>query len=340
MNAKERLLAAIKGERTDRLPCICPGGMMNMITRDLQQSCGIKWPDAHTDPVMMANLATASYENGCFDNIGVPFCMTIEAESLGAKVTMGTDIYEPHVTEYAIDTALDWRKLSRADFGKGRPAAVLEAIRLIKAKGLDAPIIGNLTGPISVASSVMDPVQFYKELRKQPEACHEYLNFVSDELIEFARAEIKAGAEVIAISEPSGTGEILGPKMFEEYAVRYINRILDGIADESVPTIVHICGNMRSVYEQFNKVRSDVLSFDSAVGMFDARRELPDRILMGNVSTYAIEFSDPEGVARLTRHARDGGSNIMAPACGIGVRSPIENVRAMIAALEEDAENA
>ena len=39
MNEKERLKKALHHEKTDRPPCICPGGMMNMITTDLMD----KW---------------------------------------------------------------------------------------------------------------------------------------------------------------------------------------------------------------------------------------------------------------------------------------------------------
>lgn len=67
-------------------------GMMNMITTDLMDACGVTWPEAHTDAQMMADLALASYQHGCFENVGVPFCMTIEAEELGAKVTLGSKI--------------------------------------------------------------------------------------------------------------------------------------------------------------------------------------------------------------------------------------------------------
>ncbi len=41
MNEKERLKKALHHEKTDRPPCICPGGMMNMITTDLMDRSGI-----------------------------------------------------------------------------------------------------------------------------------------------------------------------------------------------------------------------------------------------------------------------------------------------------------
>ena len=66
MNEKERLKKALHHEKTDRPPCICPGGMMNMITSDLMDKAGIYWPEAHMDAAQMAGLAEASYKSCCF----------------------------------------------------------------------------------------------------------------------------------------------------------------------------------------------------------------------------------------------------------------------------------
>lgn len=336
MTEKERLKKAFHHEAVDRPPCICPGGMMNMITTELMDKSGASWPEAHTDPEMMARLALANYENGCFENMGVPFCMTVEAEALGAQITIGNKKSEPHVTGYAIDSVTEWESLKPLDEDTGRARVVLDAIRLLKEKDLDVPIIGNVTGPVSTASSVMEPVVFYKELRKKNEAAHACMDFVTREIIKFARAQVQAGADVIAISDPSGTGEILGPRMFEEFAVHYLNMLLEALKETGVGTIVHICGQMKNVYRQIDLVHSDVLSFDSVVSMKDARKNLRDRVLMGNVSTYALEFGDPARVAKLTKNCVESGSDIIAPACGLGTTSPLINIQAILQTLKEE----
>ena len=141
---------------------------------------------------------------------------------------------------------------------------------------------------------------------------------------------------MIAISDPSGTGEILGPKYFEEFAVTYINRLLGGLQKEKLGTIVHICGQMSPVYKEINEVKSSALSFDSIVPMKEARKHLPDRVLMGNVSTYALEFGDPERVKMLTKSCIKSGSDIIAPACGLGMKSPLVNIQAILACMQED----
>ncbi|CQR73728.1 Uroporphyrinogen decarboxylase [Sporomusa ovata DSM 2662] len=336
---KERLNKVFSEEKVDRPPCICPGGMMNMVTAELMEEVGICFPEAHTNARMMADLAAAVYEKGCFENYGVPFCMTIEAENLGAKVDLGTSFYEPHVVEYAITSVKEWDRLAAVNSRQGRADVVVEAIKLLKAKRNDVPIVGNITGPISMASSLMEPVVFYKELRKNNAKAHEFMEFVTNQLIAFAKRQIEAGADIIAISDPSGTGEILGPKPFEEFAVKYINKIIDSIQSENKQTIVHICGQMRKVYAGVAKIKSDVLSFDSIVSMKEARENLGDRLLMGNISTYAIEFGEPGKIALLTERCVGDGVNIISPACGLGMKSPLKNVKSILETLTKGAAN-
>lgn len=337
LTPKERLKNALDKKPVDRPPCICPGGMMNMVTAQLMDAVQIYLPEAHQDARKMADLARTVYDTGCFENYGVPFCMTVEAEKLGAKVDLGSVVYEPHVTKYAIDSVSDYGKLAALDVKNGRDQVVLDAIRILKKETADVPIVGNLTGPISTASSVMEPVVFYKELRKKNQEAHAYMEFITDQLIAFGRAQIEAGADVIAISDPSGTGEILGPKYFKEFAVTYLNKLLDGLQKEKMGTIVHICGQMNAVYQEIDEVQSNVLSFDSVVSMKEARAHLKNRILMGNVSTYALEFADPQKVKTLTRNCVKNGSDILSPACGLGMKSPLENVKAILSSLKEDA---
>ena len=337
LTPKERLRMILEGKNTDRPACICPGGMMNMVTSELMDKVKVHMPEAHNDARQMADLAKAVYEEGCFENYGVPFCMTVEAEEMGAKVDMGSHVYEPHVVEYAIGSVSDYKRLTPVDLTKGRAKVVLDAIRILKEETEGVPIIGNLTGPISTASSVMEPVVFYKELRKKNQEAHGYMEFITEQLIAFGRAQIEAGADIIAISDPSGTGEILGPKYFKEFAVTYINKLLDSLQDEKMGTIVHICGQMSPVYKEVNEVHSSALSFDSIVSMREAREHLKDRVLMGNVSTYALEFGNPDKVKLLTRGCVKNGSDIISPACGLGMKSPLANVQSILACLQEDA---
>lgn len=336
MTEKDRLLAAFNHEEVDRKPLICPGGMMNMITTELMEVSGVFWPEAHEDPVVMADMAQASWEHHCFDNVGVPFCMSVEAEAMGAQVTLGNTIAEPHVTEYAFQDIADWKTCTVPDVNQGRMAVVVEAIKILKSRDLPVPIVGNVVGPVSVASSVQDAVKYYKQLRRNPEEMHKFMDFVTKHVADFAVAQAEAGADVIAIADPSGTGEILGPKLFKEYAVDYLNVVLRALKPYNVKTIVHICGQMHSVYEPLSLLECDALSFDAVVSLRQAKEQLGDKFLIvGNINTFALETNDIAKAAALARNGAKGVSDIIAPACGLGTGSPLVNVQQLMKTLDE-----
>ncbi|MEL7621975.1 MAG: uroporphyrinogen decarboxylase family protein [Clostridiales bacterium] len=330
LREKERLIHTLRQQAVDRPPFICPGGMMNLVTREMMEKAAVYWPEGHQNPEAMAKLAMAAWQEGCFENYGLPFCMTVEAEGMGAKVDMGSLTCEPHVVGYAISTVKDWRVLPMLDCGSGRARVTLEAIRLLHSRAEDIPIIGNLTGPISLAGSLLDPVIFYRELRKEKEEAREFLNFICRSLINFGLCQMEEGADIIAISDPSGSGEILGPKLFGEYVVPALNRIIDAL-QESCPhcqVIVHICGKMHKVYGQLQKLHCKAISFDALVNLREARAALPGKVIMGNISTYALEFAGIEKIQGIVGHCLSSGANIVAPACGLGINTPIENLRA------------
>ncbi|MBI9091918.1 MAG: hypothetical protein JEZ12_22125 [Desulfobacterium sp.] len=322
---------ALHGETVDRPPCICPGGMMNMIVEELMDLTGSPWPEAHSDPHLMADLAAGIYTHGGFENYGVPFCMTVEAEAMGAPVFMGTKTNEPRVTAYPINSVSQWRELNNIDVTTGRAKVVLDAITLLKDRNSDVPVLANLTGPVSLASSLMEPVMYYKELHKNPRDAHGIMAHVTQNLITFGRAQLDAGATVLTISDPSGTGEILGPKMFRQYAVPYLNQIVDALkASATGGTIIHICGRLKSIYPELNMLTSDAISFDAITDVKQVAENVLGKVLMGNVSTFALENSPPEKIKRLAKNCINNGVKILSPACGIGPRTQLQNIQAMV----------
>ncbi|GAA0704564.1 MtaA/CmuA family methyltransferase [Paraclostridium ghonii] len=331
MNPKERLFKVLSGEKVDRPPCICPGGMMNMIIEDVMDIENVCWPEAHTNPQMMAELTQGMYKNKAFENFGVPFCMTVEAEGMGATVYMGTKNTEPRVTKYPIEYSEEYKKLKNIDVNEGRAKVVLDAIKILKEKNEDVPIIANLTGPVSLASSLLEPMIFFKEIRKKPQRVHEFMDFVTDNLIVFGKAQLEAGADILTISDPSGTGEILGAKNFNEFAVPYLNKIVDELKKyANGGTIIHICGRLKSIYKELNSLHSDAISFDSITSVRQVIDNVSNKAIMGNVSTFALENSDVGSLQTMCNSCLNSGVDILSPACGIGVRTKLDNIKVLL----------
>ena len=87
---------------------------------------------------------------------------------------------------------------------------------------------------------------------------------------------------------------------------------------------------MKSVYDKVARINSDAFSFDAVVSLREARNNLPGKAIMGNVSTFAIEMQDEKTVEKLTKACYNNGSDIISPACGLGMGSELKNVQAVL----------
>jgi [methyl-Co(III) methanol-specific corrinoid protein]:coenzyme M methyltransferase len=65
------------------------------------------------------------------------------------------------------------------------------------------------------------------------------------------------------------------------------------------------------------------------------KEEFPTLTTMGNVSTYLLEFGDPEKVARQTGSLIRDGVDIISPACGLSTSTALDNINAMTTAVKE-----
>ncbi len=324
MNEKERLLKALKGEAVDRPPVICPGGMMNASVTELLE--GFE-KNHNTDLASMVEAACRVHERAGFENLGVPFDMTVEAEPLGARIDMGDKLIEPRVTEYSEeDIEVIVKKYKVDPRGERRMELTLEA--LSRLKNPQVPVIGNITGHISTATSVIDPLAIFRLLRKDPGKAYAFFSFINGYSKKYAVEMIKAGADVIAISDPTATGEILGSRNFEKFAVPFYKEMIDTIHSFGVPVIVHICGKAESIIESLNLINADALSFDSVVNMRSAKARINTR-LMGNVNTQLLHMGAREKIISITSNCIASGVDIVSPACGLSMSTTVSNLQAM-----------
>lgn len=324
MNEKERLLKVLRNEEVDRPPVICPGGMMNAAVTDILLNID---KNHNCDCDSMVKAAKLVNEEIGFENYGVPFCMTVEAEPLGIELSFGDKTVEPRVTKYNENELEEIIKsYNIKPLMDKRMPVVIEAIK--KLKNDNVPVIGNITGPISTATSIVDPLKLIKMFRREPELAYKFIEYVNEYSIDYAKEMIKAGADVIAISDPTATGEILGKKNFEKFAYPMYRKFLDEMHKVNTPVIIHICGDSKNIIESLDDLNIDAVSFDSRVNMRDARLKIKNN-LMGNVSTQLLHQGDKERIIRVTENCIASDVNIVSPACGLSMATPKENLKIM-----------
>jgi [methyl-Co(III) methanol-specific corrinoid protein]:coenzyme M methyltransferase len=332
LTARERLAAVTRFEPVDRPPFLCPGGMMNMAVTDAMDESGVEWPDAHGDAHAMAALTRVAANVTGIENLGLPFCMTVEAEGLGAPVFFGTRETEPRVAEYVMTDLGETDRVHAFDAHSGRALVVADAVRELAAereRTADAlPVIVCLTGPVSLATSLIEPLTFYRAMRRDRERAHRLLEISTEAVLAFGDVLITAGADAVCIADPSATGELLGRKAFDEFAAPYLNDLTRHFAERDTPTIVHVCGDVTSLGTTLDELAAPVVSVDSLVKIGSATTLAPSKAVMGNVSTYLLEYGKAETVAASAVNAHRQGAAIVAPACGIGARTPARNLKA------------
>ncbi len=324
---KERLLRALSFKKIDRPPVIIPGGMMAGTLYALLKDHNLDYPAIHTDKDAMVGY-TRLLKRVCeIDNFGVPFCMTVEAEDFGAGVDLGTPYKEPVITDYIASGFDDL--ISIKPVPCQRHKVTLQAIKALA--GSDIPVLGNITGPTSLLTSLMEPTQFYRGMAREEDRVQEAFKIVGNHLINFALEQIDSGIDVLVIADPGASGDIIGSRHFMRFVAPPLTRIINAAKDKGIPVILHICGNILPLAESLEKLPWDALSVDSIVNLRKLQKFFPGRAMMGNVSTHILAVSNENKAYRVAKKALEI-SAILAPACGLSTTTLPQNIRAMVRA--------
>jgi [methyl-Co(III) methanol-specific corrinoid protein]:coenzyme M methyltransferase len=213
---------------------------------------------------------------------------------------------------------------------------VLEAISVLKASRNGVPVTGNLTGPVSLATSLLNPNLFMRYMVREKTFTREFMDFLTEVIAGFGEAQVKAGADVISIGDPTASGEILGPELFAEFVLPSLREIIRRIKRQKAWTILHICGHNDSILSLLPSSEADAYSFDASMSIKTVKRWLGDMVLMGNVSTFLLAGGPIAAITRATRRVMSEGIDIVSPACGLGTGTPLKNIKAMTETVKKE----
>jgi [methyl-Co(III) methanol-specific corrinoid protein]:coenzyme M methyltransferase len=330
---KTRLLAALKGEEVDKVP-VCSVTQTGIV--ELMDEVGAPWPESHTDAELMAKLAIANHELSGLEAVRVPYCLTVLVEAMDCEINMGTKNRQPSVTGHPYPKSLDGAAVPADLLQKGRIPAVLEAIKIIREKlGPDVPIIGGMEGPITVASDLVSIKSFMKWSIKKPELFEQALDLATEASVLYANAMVEAGADIISVADPVASPDLMSPDSFRDFLMPRLQKFASDV--DSV-TILHICGNVNPVINYMADCGFEGLSVEEKIGdVKKAKEVIGDRArLVGNISSPFTLLPGPvEKINTEARQALADGIDVLAPGCGIAPMTPLENIKAMVAARDE-----
>ncbi|GAB4284994.1 MAG: methylcobamide:CoM methyltransferase MtaA [Deferrisomatales bacterium] len=331
MTPKERVMAVLHHRKPDRMPCF---GANSTVTYAQMEQVGAFWPEGHVDGEVMAKQALAAHTVLGFDAVRVPFCQTFEAVALGCQYKRGTAPGGAegipgidHPPPYTLD---DTPTFPEDFLSRGRIPELLKAVRLLKEEvGDEVPIVAGITGPFTVAGSLLDTVPLLKATFKTPEKIRPFLEVAEKAGTALALALVEAGADIISCEDMTASPDLIAPKTYADYELEFQKRQFDAIP---VPTILHICGNVDSIVEWMGQTGADVLSIEPRASARLAREKCGlDIVLMGGVDTATTLFMEgPEAVRAACEESIADGIQILAPGCAIAPGTPTENLLAMV----------
>lgn len=335
MTPYERLMAILNGKKedVDRIPCI---NSASVCTIEFMKAYNAYWPAAHKDPLKMAKLGSAAHRLCGLDNVSVPFCMTVEAEVLGARIDFHEDkIKWPSVREFHVENPSDL-KFPKDVSKTGRVPVVVEAIKKLKEEfGGKVPVNAYIVPPFtSISSYLVDSITFLKWLRKAPENAHQFLEGTLDVYGEIANLYRDAGADVITLHGMGASNDNISPKHFDEFVKPYLKEIIKRLKS---PTILNICGSASMIMDKMVECGASAIAIDERTPIKDAREKV-DRIrqgypIIGNVPSYGVIHQGPvEKISEAVKSCIEDGVSVVAPGCDFWIETPTEHIKAFVEA--------
>lgn len=238
-----------------------------------------------------------------------------------------------------IQSEADLKKLRIAD-GANDLSYVIKAIEITKKELAGrVPLIGFAGAPWTIFAYMIEgsgSKTFSKAramLYTQPEFSHRLLQMITDSTINYLKAQIQAGADLVQIFD-SWAG-ILGPKQYHEFSMKYIGQICDAI--DEVPKTVFAKGAFFA-REEMATLSCETIGLDWNMGIAESRKLIgTEKTLQGNLDPAAL-YGNPDQVRKATREMMEQfkGSRHIAN-LGHGVYPDIdpEMVKIFIATVKE-----
>jgi [methyl-Co(III) methanol-specific corrinoid protein]:coenzyme M methyltransferase len=339
MTARDRVMAVMtrNGVNPDRPPCF---SVDSTATYDQMKAMDARWPAALTDAALMARLALGAHAILGFDAVRVPFCQTTEAEALGCALKGVTDDNVPSVRPHPAYKLGDPFPVPDDFLSRGRIPATVEAVKILKREvGNRAAVIGGVIGPFSLAASILGTTTALKESWVRPHNLRPMLEASAEAARRLAAEMVAAGADIICVEDMLATTDMISPKTFNSLILSYEKELFGSI---SVPTVLHICGDVTPIAEDMAATGATALSYEPKSDTATMRQKVgPDVVLVCGADAATTLFNGtPEQVEAVCLASLEAGADVVAAGCAIAPGTPTENLRAMVTAALRYADRA
>lgn len=178
-------------------------------------------------------------------------------------------------------------------------AFVLEAIRLVRGEltGREIPLIGFSGAPFTLASYMIEGgssrnyLHAKKMIYHAPETWHRLMGRVSEALIDYLEAQVRAGAQALQMFD-SWIGT-LSPADYREYVFPYSRNVLRTLEKTGVP-VIHFGTGTATLLDLMREAGGTVIGLDWRVPLDQGWKQVGyDRAIQGNLEPAALLAPPP-----------------------------------------------
>jgi uroporphyrinogen decarboxylase len=330
MNACERMTARLAGDAVDRPP------NFNIFMTFAARRTGKPLREYYLDCRVLVEANMYVIEKFDIDLVQAISDPYRETADFGAKIEFPDDDMPLSKIPLLREPA-DLRKLVMPNPYTGkRMSDRLEAIRIFREQvGDDYPIMGWVEGALAEAADLRGVNSLMLDLFDRPEWVEELCAICVEVAVDFARAQIEAGADIIGLGD--AVGSLINPQLYRRFALPYEQRIFEVVHGMGALARLHICGNTSKIVDAMVESGADIIDLDYMVDMELAAANYGERVsFCGNFDPVAVLLQgSPEDVYNASIHCMEIGGlrAFSAGGCEVPMWTPDENLQAQSQAL-------
>ena len=332
MTPKERVLNALAGKPVDRPPVSNPTSVATVELMDLVDA---PFPDACRDPELNARLAVTGHTELGFDSVQPYFSIIQESSALGCDMQWEQKDNWPTVRmANPIWKGPDDVRIPPGFLEHPDNRAVTESIRIIRQEvGDDVAIIGKTMGPWTLAYHVFGVEPFLLATIDDPDEVLSSMHKLKEISVLFGQAQIDAGVDALTFPDHA-TGDLVSGEYYRRFLLEIHQEMVERL---DVPLILHICGKTVDRMPYIAQSGMAAFHFDSRNDPTEAMDAVGDGIrLVGNINNPETLYAKgPAEVRQEVNRALDAGVQMIAPECAIPLKTRLENLLEIPAAVED-----
>jgi len=319
LNSKERFISVIEGKPVDQIP------VFPLLMSFSAKRYGATYRQFASNGHVMAESQLKVRELFGIDAI------TACSDAFRISADLGGDIIfpeetPPYLSKPLVKNESDFKHLLKPDVAnpKGRMAdRILGTTEMVRSAGKECMVLGWVDMPFAEACSLCGVSEFMMMLYDDPELTHNILEFLTDIVIEFAVAQIQAGALMVGAGDAAAS--LISPKLYREFALPYEQKVCEAVHKTNGYVKLHICGNTTNLLNDMTLSGADLYNVDHLVEFSLAVENYgkAKKAFKGNIDPVSgMLFSSPEecrkkalkciGKAQGTRYMLSAGCEVPA----------------------------